>query len=301
MQLKPSRSCSAGHAANVGSAAAYQDLNWLNNNKESNNASLACKSSMRRSSLSQLHELLLTDENASYSGRNRSTTGGRSSVLCNAQLSSIRSSRSLSCSQLASLPDTEPTLYSSSFGNSYVDARDKHTPAGSAASQPDQGSHVQSLSMHLASLSHQLHDSRQTVARLSVDKDILQQRVSAASGSRAEAESAVAALLKNNEQLQKQLQQVMEPKQQSGAVPTAAAFGAAAFDDDAAPVQHLSATERKLVKLLKKMHKDKDRCAGQSEYLLVLLLCCYGFSATGHSYCITASLSKTVMSEWPHS
>jgi hypothetical protein len=79
-----------------------------------------------------------------------------------------------------------------------------------------------------------------------------------------EQECVVTALLQQNDALQKQLQELLAASAQQPAPATAVASPAAAAAAEAegstAP-QQLTGNERRLVKLLKKMQKDKERWA----------------------------------------
>lgn len=105
--------------------------------------------------------------------------------------------------------------------------------------------------------------SRQSTKQLECDVSMQQPRASSAarygSPGALQQECVVTVLLQQNDALQKQLQELLAANQQQAAPPTAAPASEGTASEGGAAVQQLTANERRLVKVLKKIQKDKDR------------------------------------------
>jgi hypothetical protein len=159
--------------------------------------------------------------------------------------------RSSSIGRLSMLKDVPPR-------QSHFDASRHYTPASIAA---DSGEPLvcKSVRKELGSPFKHPQESKQS-KQLDADARMQPRTSSVArygSPGALQQECVVTALLQQNDALQKQLQELLAGNQQQAA-PAEAAGGAIASESGAG-VQQLTANERRLVKVLKKMQKDKDR------------------------------------------
>jgi hypothetical protein len=142
---------------------------------------------------------------------------------------------------------------------SQFDASSRHHSWVSNAGDSCQLSTGISTRKGLSSSKHPRH-GKELPEQLSSDISMQQQRSASimhyGSPGAFSQECVVTALLQQNDALQQQLQDLLAANQQQAAAAAAAAPAA----DGSTAVQQLTPNERRLVKVLKRMQKDKERC-----------------------------------------
>jgi hypothetical protein len=182
----------------------------------------------------------------------RSSAAGDGSRTAQSLAEATRSQQqhSISGSRHSMLADVSPR-------QSHFDAASRHHATSIAAVAGPQKS---CRSVQKGSPIQQPHAIEQSVTHFAAGSSMQRPRTS--SIGTMEQECVVTALLQQNDALQKQLQELLAANREQPAPAPAAASPPAAGPAEAegrTAVQQLTANERRLVKLLKKMQKDKER------------------------------------------